>query len=331
MKLTERQRWDVIRAMVKQKNDEYSAFLLRFFDQKQMSQIVGVTRNSFWNKCRNNQTNPLVVYDNKPSKSSTSWLDDLSSEDLLIFLDYRCRLLQQLYRYYKMNRTLDKDVINKIAQSTPISELIAYNDGYLMHTGKPSRTKDEVKVGDLGLDRDELMNEVLAETMGILASTYAKVKNLHISAGKSLALKLVTYNATPDGHKIGCQFNGEINNCPPLSISKLKMVDTHEQKELPPEERMTLYGFDTKGFPVYIKNGEYVNLLGEPVDGKNIKYDINRNEIEQHSDEQIIAKHIGFDGQGRPVYEYDNVYYNSIGERVEEDQVLPNYEDDFGF
>lgn len=327
MKLTERQRWDVIRAMVKQKNDEYSAFLLRFFDQKQMSQIVGITRNTFWQKCRDNKRNPLVHYEKKDVKPSVSWLDDLSSEDLLLFLDYRCKLLQQLYRHYKMNRTLDKDIIKNIAQNTSISQLIGYNSGYLMKTGKPVRAKDEVKVKDLGLSNDDLMYEALTETMGILAATYSREKKCSIEEGKTLASGLITHNATPDGHIVGFQFEGEIIDIKPLNIPKIKMIDTRVEREIPENERLELYGFDKSGLPVYIKNGELVDLVGKPVDIERVVYDEHRQKLEEINS-PLKVKHVGFDVEGRPVYDYDGGYYNSIGQVVEETSILSNYEED---
>ena len=328
MKLTERQRWDVIRAMVKQKNDEYSAFLLKFFDQKQMSQIVGITRNEFWDKCRGNKPNPMLR--NQPvSQASSSWLDDLSSEDLLIFLDYRCNLLQMLYKYYKMNRTLDKAVIKSAAQNTPVNKLIAYNDGYLMHTGKPARAKDEIKVKDLNLSEEQLKREALAQTMGVLASTYAQVKKVDIIDSKKLASKMVTYNANPDGLITGYQFKGEVSDCSPLNISKIELEDSAKTSK---ETDLKLYGFDGDGMPVFSKKGKLVNLIGESVDRDRVVYDSRKRKMEQDFDAiEEKAKHVGFDGEGRPVYQYKNDYYNSIGQLVEEDEILPNYEDDFSF
>lgn len=333
MKLTEKQRWDVIRAMVKQKNDEYSAFLLRFFDQKQMSQIVGLTRDIFLVKCGFSANNPLVALEervkSKGGKPASTWLDNLSSEDLLLFLDYRCKVLQQMYKQFKMNRVLEKKDIKNIINGTQVSELIGFNKGKLMHTGKPERSKDEVKVKDLGLSNDELMHEALAETMGKLVFTYASTKKCNINDAKKLAENLVTHNATPEGFIIGHQFEGEINDVEPLVIPKLKMIDERDDQQ--DTEEISLYGFDKHNMPVFIKNGQLVNLLGNAVDKDDVIYDERHTRFDDYITNEPKARHVGFDGQGRPVYEYDNAYYNSIGEVVEEDHILPNYEDDFAF
>ena len=105
--LTDRQRWDIMRSMIKQKNEEYNSFLFRFFDSMQIKQIAGTVRDYFLGQCRITGDNLVVGLEDHATKSSTklsktSWIDNLSSEDLLILLDYRCRVLQDMYKHYKI-------------------------------------------------------------------------------------------------------------------------------------------------------------------------------------------------------------------------------------
>jgi hypothetical protein len=285
MKLTERQRWDVMRAMVKQKNDEYSSFLLKFFDQKTMSNMIGLTRDTFLVKCRLNpcETIPQLEAQVKSlgKKPASNWIDNLSSEDLLLFLDYRCKVLQQVYKYYKMYRRLDKYDLARIIDSTQINALIGYNYGKLLLTGKPERAKDEVKASELGLTNEQLMQEALAETMGKLASTYCQNQGVGIVDAQNKAQNLLTYNIDEFGHKVGYQFTDIINISQPLNTPKMKFKDTVKPQNPNKEDEMEMKGLDVNRHPIYLLKGKYVNSRLLEVSESDIVYDIYLNLIEK--------------------------------------------------
>ena len=288
MKLTERQRWDVMRAMVKHKNDEYSSFLLKGFDQKDMSNMLGITRDTFLVKCRCNSRTAVEDLESQVkslgNKPASNWIDNLSSEDLLIFLDYRCKILKQVYKYYKMYRRLDKDNLKEIIESTPLNELIGYNYGKLLPTGRPVRAKGELKASELGLTKEQLMQEALAETMGRLASTYSQNQRSSIVSAQNKARNLLTYNIDPDGHKSGYQFTEIINVCEPLSTPRLKFAEPAKRKDIKKDDDMVMQGLDAHHHPIFLLKGKYVNSRLLEVSKDDIVYDIYLNKIEKDDD-----------------------------------------------
>ncbi len=291
MKLTERQRWDVMRAMVKQKNDEYSSFLLRFYDQKHMQNMLGITRDTFLVKCRLNPRATIEELEAQVkflgNKPSSNWIDNLSSEDLLLFLDYRCKVLQQIYKYYKMYRRLDRNDVAHIIGSTPLNELIGYNYGKLLPTGKPERAKGEPKASELGLTNEQLMQEALAETMGRLASTYSQNQGCSIITAQNKARNLVTYNIDPDGYKVGYQFTEIINICEPLNTPKIKLEEPPKRQNASKDDDMVMQGLDAQHHPIFLLKGKYVNSRMVEVSASDIVYDIYLNKIEK--DEQDLT------------------------------------------
>lgn len=333
MRLTERQRWNVIRQMVKDKNNEFSGFVRGFFNQSEMRKIVASVRDTFLIKCKFATATPTIMLNEQVKllgrKPDSEWYNDLSSEDLLIFMDYKCQILQKLYKHYKMYRTLNYNDVQQIIKSTKVSQLIDYNDGKLMLTGQPELVESEVNVANLEGDKEDIINEAMSVTLGYLSSTYAKKTICNIDYAKSKVLKLKTYNIDPMGHKTGYEFRGEVKDCSPLSKPKLKLkfVETKKDRDV----EMRLQGFDVKGHPIYLYKGEKVNFFRNPIPDAKIAYDVNHNKIEQEEEDGDILetstkRSVGYDIEGRPVYEDKYGYYNSIGDRLPDDVYIQHEE-----
>ena len=352
MELTELQRWELIREMVKQKNKEYRNLLCPlFFNNSQTTKLLGITRDTFLSKCGYRSNNPIVKFEdsirNSGRKPQSNWLDNLSSEDLLLFLDYRCRALQQIYKHCKMNRSINLNDIKAILEKTEVNELIGYNNGKLVCSGAPKRTKQEDKITEFDLKDKDLRQQAIIDTMGHLASIYTFYKKVPIEKSKDMALKLVTYTFDEMGHLKGDKLNIEAKAIPTkpidLSISSKPVENSilaiaESQKKSEPE--MKLVGFDKHMIPILLTEGGYINAFDDKVSVEDIKYDIGRNEIKrQTTTTQIIpqkeledaltnAKHKGFDIQGTPIYEYNGEYYSSIGEKLPEDITILPLDDD---
>ena len=269
--LTDRQRWDVMRSMVKQKNAEYRSFLFRFFDPSQMAQVSALTRDSFLSQCKISGQNLVVSLEDHATKTSsklskTSWIDNLSSEDLLIFLDYRCRVLQEIYRHYKKFRGITKHDIQYICANTVVNKLSMHNNGRLTCGGRPEKEGNELPVKDLTLDISILQRTAISQTADELMERCVYVKQQPIMQVYQYASELATYNVDPMGHIVGCAYN----------------IDKSEFLE---------------------------RALYEP-----------------------RPKHRGFDIQGSPIYEYDEKYYSSVGNSMNnEDIAFKSVDDEFTF
>lgn len=272
--LTDRQRWDVMRNMIKQNNSEYRSFLFRIFDPPQMAQVVASIRDSFLAQCKLSGENLVVSLEDYAKSSTklskTSWIDNLSSEDLLIFLDYRCRVLQEIYRHYKRYRDITKHNIRYICENTLVNKLAKHNDRRLTCGGRPEKEDGELTLKELeevqGLDIYTLQRQAINQTADELMVRCVMAKNIPLAQVYQYASMLTTYNADPMGHVSGCVYN--------------------------------------------IKQSEFLaSALNYP-----------------------RAKHCGFDIQGSPIYEYQDEYYSSSGNRVSsEDIAFTSMDEEYTF
>ena len=259
--LTDRQRWDIMRLMIKQKNEEYSSFLFRFFDSVQMKLVAATTRDNFLSQCKISGQNLVVGLEEHAKKNTkvakTSWIDNLSSEDLLIFLDYRCRVLQQIYKHYRSYNNITKHDISYICANTLINKLAMYNRGRLTCGGRPEKLENELPINELGCDIYMLQRQAINQTADELMENCIRA-NLPFEQVYKSATELATYNVNHKGHVTGCMYN--------------------------------------------IKQSEFLErLFYKP-----------------------SPKHHGFDIQGSPVYEHDNQYYSSSGNRINDDDIIFN-------
>lgn len=263
--LTDRQRWDIMRSMVKKKNAEYRSFLFRFFDPQQMALVVASIRDSFLSQCKISGQNLVVGLEDHAKDSTklstTSWIDNLSSEDLLIFLDYRCRVLQEIYRHYKKYRNINKHNIRYICENTLINELAKHNDRRLTCGGRPEKEDGELSLKELeevqGLDIYSLQRQAINQTVDNMMERCVYVKKQPLIRVYQFARELATYNVDPRGHIEGCYYN----------VDKSEFL---EQMLFEPKPK--LCGFDIQGSPIYKHQDEYYSSSGNRVSSEDIAF-----------------------------------------------------------
>ncbi|MBQ7798462.1 MAG: hypothetical protein IJ371_05005 [Clostridia bacterium] len=248
MRLTERQCWDTIRAMVRVKNDEYSSLLYSLFDSVQMREVLGYTRDAFLSKMHFNSLSEFNTYVKKQNKTlSSQWLDNLSSEDLVLFLDFRCRFLQEIYNYYQASGgRVSRNDIKKIVENTKVSKLKGYNYGRLRCTGKPTRHKGEKKIDEIYLQTNEMQSQALEQVLERIAIDYQDIQNASNSIIDELVGKIVTSNIDLRGNLTGHRFKGKLNDS--------------EQLDVPFKPKYA--GLDFEGTPVYEHEDGYYTSAG---------------------------------------------------------------------
>lgn len=281
MVLTERQRWEVMRQMVKDKNDEYSSFLLRFLDTEQLRQVIGHTRETFLKQCGFDGLADFNDYIRLGGKKPVQeWLNNLSSEDLLIFLDFRCKILYKMYRHYKMYRSLNKNDVISFIDSTKVTQFIQYNYGKLMCTGRPVKQKGEDKVEYLDDDR-EVKESAIKQTMQNLATTFALEREKPIARAQEEVVKLETFNVDNNGYITGYRLrNKELEEGTRISINnKPKFIYNTPQKQ---ENQMKMVGYDINGAPIFYLNGQYMDFFKNPIREPQIKQFVN-NDKKEHN------------------------------------------------
>ncbi len=250
MRLTDRQCWDIIRALVKVKNDEYSALLLSWFDNSQMRQVLGYTRDTFLSKMG---ISSLGQFNSDIKRfghrqPASQWLDNLSSEDLVLFLDFRCRFLQKIYDYYNQYGNISVNEIKSIVNETNISKLKGHNYSSLICTGKPERGVGEKKVSELTIEPTRLKNAALNQTLNNMVDNYIDIQNKPIEEVVEIAKKIKTYNIDLNGNITGFEFDCNI--------------DMAEEIEFKPKQ----VGFDIQGTPVLEYEDGYYTSTGRRLD-----------------------------------------------------------------
>jgi hypothetical protein len=247
-----------MRFMVKQKNAEYRSFLFRFFDPPQMALVVASIRDSFLSQCKISGQNLVVGLEDHAKDSTklskTSWIDNLSSEDLLIFLDYRCRVLQQMYGHYKKYRDINKHNIRYICENTLVNKLAKHNDRRLTCGGRPEKEDGELSLKELeevqGLDIYSLQRQAINQTVDNMMERCVYVKKLPLIEVYQFARELSTYNVDPKGHIEGCYYN----------VDKSEFL---EQILFEPKPKHC--GFNIQGSPIYNCGDEYYSSAGDRV------------------------------------------------------------------
>lgn len=267
--LTERQCWKIIRDLVSDKNKEYSSFLLKIFDTTQSQEIHGYTRDMFLGKFRLYSLAEFNEYARgklKDKEPNARWLENLACEDLLLFLDFRCRSLQEIYDYYKTNGTINKSDIKDIITRTKISSLAVYNNGKLICGGKPKRVEGELKLVDMELTKNQLNEQALLQIAGKIAGKYASVQKAKPEEAVKLASLLVTSNIDLNGFRTGYKIKGEIT-LPQVIEEKssngliAKEIKAGER----PKSEFKFVDYDVLGNPIFERGGEYCNFFGERI------------------------------------------------------------------
>lgn len=323
MQLTERQCWKVIRDLVVGKNKEYSAFLVKMLDASQCRELQGYTREAFLSKFDFYSLDDFYNYatsKNNGRESNGRWLENLSSEDLILFLDFRCKILQQVYDFYKANRGITKNNIKDIVKATKISKLASYNGVRLNCGSKPRRVDGELKNSELELTQTELRELALSQVITGMANKLIVYKNISIEQAQRVTSSVVTTNIDINGERTGHKLNKEIR---PTKQSQFEDNGKRRNNDI----EMSLLGYDENGLHIFMLNGQKVDFFKNPIPNAVVVYDQYMNLIKD--EEEIKPKFVGFNIQGTPVYEYDGRYYTSTGEMLDlDEQIYDNYEND---
>ena len=329
MQLTERQCWKVIRNLVADKNKEFSDFFKEAFgaDWEHNRNLLGYTRDAFLNKFgfyHYNVSNPINEFHDlvkqKGRKPASNWLEDLSTSDLILFLDYRCRTLQSMYNYYKNHNTIDRNVVQQIVDETTIAPISAGNS--IEATSKPARVQGETKLSDMHYTKAQFAELALSQILSEMAGKCIANQKFTIKQAEEMASNVLTSNIDLGGRVTGYKRRGEI---------KAKIVEVSKPVVKPqpkPESSagtIKLAGYDEKMYAIFTQNGVLVDILGNPIDAV-LVYDRDKNPI-VYDEPNNSCKFVGLDIQGTPVYEDEDGYYNSLGERLG-DVFIDNTQDD---
>lgn len=212
MQPSKRQCWDVMRKLVKEKNAEYQRFLGWNFNGDSVMRTIcqGHTRDYFLG-------NYGIVYDE--NSMGKDWLKNLSAEDLLIFLDFRCKLLQQLYKITGFDgrfgkNTLSEGEICEVISKTPLNKYARWEDGEqkLMLTGRPKKTKREANVEDIKdfVRFKNLAKDVLQIVMGNLYYNYLEEGENYDEIDEVSNNIVTTTFYVNDRFPHGIKFNGRV-------------------------------------------------------------------------------------------------------------------------
>ena len=323
MQLTKRQRWDIIRKLVSDKNKEYARFLTEHVGAENLSLCVGYTKNLYLGKFGfSSESNFRYLLKHRGITPAREWLDNLSSEDLLLFLDFRCRTLQAMYDYCSKHDGISVSDIYDIIANTKRSSLINYNAGRLKATGKPKAQDNELSVNDLDLTEDEKCEQALSQIMGIIAINHAKMTDSNLDKAVEKVSKLNTSNIDPKGFVTGYKFIAKLN------IDALK-EKKDKNDEIIDDSKPRLVGFDINKFPVFMKGDDFVSITGEKLHYVKVVYDRNKVKIEEEDelDVEPQPKFVGLDIQGSPVYQHEDGYYTSTGRKLDEDEYIYSKEE----
>ncbi|MBQ8522939.1 MAG: hypothetical protein IJ458_04735 [Clostridia bacterium] len=317
MQLSERECWNIIRKLVSNKNKEYARFLSSNIGTDKLPLCIGYTKNLYLSKFGlRGEREFRYLLKRRGVKPKSEWLDNLSSEDLLLFLDFRCRTLQKMYDFCAKHGKISVDDIKDLIVGTKRSSLIEYNAGRLKAIGE-----DEL---DIELD-DNLIEQALLQTMHKVALGYSQRVGATIDVALEKASNLTTSNEDLDGFITGHQFmsKNELKNMHKQYLTGYKdeEIDTSEPH---------IVGYDVNKFPVFMQGNHFITLTGQIIrGGVEVVYDVDGNKIEHEEDFGSQTRFVGFDIQGTPIYEDEDGYYNSIGERLPDDVYIDNQDNLF--
>ncbi len=317
--LTERQCWKVIRILASEKNNEYKELLNILFRKniEKTKQIQGYTRDAFLRKFNIDSLGQFFYQYREATESDpdmNNWLDNLNSESLLIFLDFRCRVLQRIYNYYAQYKNIDDRIITQIIDETKLSPLSKFkidSNGNVMlsYSRKPGRApRGEKKLKELQISTNDLYEQALAQVMGKLVGGYMQAQKVTEKDAMALASTLVTQNVNHKREKTGYQYQGKDPIVPqkPVVVEEAKSIQQENPKgnecdidniEID-ENKMYVIGFGEDKMPIYLYKGQKVNFFREPIPYAKIVYDRNKNKIDaeykyaylQPDDESIFRR-----------------------------------------
>ena len=310
MQLTKRQCWDIVRRLVSDKNKEYARFLKEQVGEKNLSLCIGYTKSLYLGKFGfRAESDFRYLLKHRGVTPAKEWLDNLSSEDLLLFLDFRCRTLQAMYDFCAKHNGISVNDIRELIIGTKRSSLINYNAGRLKATGRPEAIDGELDVKRLDMTDKDLNEQALVQIMTKIAVNHTKLTDCTIEKALDRASRLTTSNIDTKGFMTGHKF-----------MSKLLIPSQYEQKETSApvdNDKPHLAGFDVNKCPVFMKGDDFITITGEKAPYVKIVYDRRMVKIEEY---ETKPKFVGLDIQGTPVFEHEDGYYTINGRRLDKDE-----------
>ena len=296
LELTERQCWDVLRSMIREKNEEVSHFLIKVFGINNLDKCryyKSILRDTFLMKYGTNlgEVCQVLNKNNKNTNGIVDWFFACSSEDLLIEYDFLCKFLQKVYD--KTNASIKESRYNnftlnlnrRIYENDLIDIIITIpRNEYKINKGKVEKLQltlmPRAKRGECKIDvkNVELRNQALAQTMGKIYIDYCKNNNTYEEDLNNVSKRFATYSKCGD-KVLGVKFEGNIIIKDDYSKPTGLIAEEIEQF-ISDEEKEVFLGLDIEGTPIFQKGNEFYNSLGEFVD-ENIFIDQTRNELEQ--------------------------------------------------
>lgn len=274
--LTDRQCWDVMRQLVKEKNNEYQRFLSWNFNGDNIMRTIcqGHTRDYFL-------LNYGIQYDE--NKMGKDWLKNLSAEDLLVFLDFRCKVLQALYDITGFDgkfgkRKLDESQICNVISKTPLSKYAQWGDccQQLMLTGRPKKLKGEQDIKDV-TDRREFNNLARIGLISVMGSLYYNYKS---DGGMEGSRTTIATDMATTTKYYGSKYPRGIHYQGPVPLPERARDAYYAQRGNEYHALAKIVGFDAQNNPIqqvgdklYVNgelfNGELEDLI---VDSETIDY-----------------------------------------------------------
>lgn len=217
MVLTKKQCWDIIRKMVSDKYNAHSSFIASVVGDG-YNLLTGNIKRVYLNKFNlETESDFKELLKKRGVKPKREWLDNLSSEDLLIFLDYFCRSLQMMYEYYDNNKQLFKQSVDakkrfeketkNILSCTEPHRSRKYNVGRLKATGCPKEVDGEKVYTELGLSDKELQKQAIIQVVAYISYNYALKSLIDIEDAIERVITLRTHTVNNRGY-----VEGYINN-----------------------------------------------------------------------------------------------------------------------
>lgn len=265
MQPSKRQCWDIMRSLVKDKNAEYQRFLGWNFNGDSAMRTIcqGHTRDYFLG-------NYGITYDE--NSMGKDWLKNLSAEDLLIFLDFRCKLLQELYRVTRFDGKYGKSGLSEteicdIISKTTLTKYARWEDGMqkLVLTGRPKKTKQEISVEDIKEYEQfrTLSKEVLKVVMGNLYYNYLEEGEGYDEIDDVCNNIVTTTQYTNAKYPRGIKFSGRVK-LPEGAYEGCK------QEFIVNSE---IVGFDVQNNPICKKGFDLYDIYGRKCEQDDIVYD----------------------------------------------------------
>ncbi len=302
MQLTERQKWDIVRELVKKKNEEVRSVIFSAVgrgNDNLFRVCVSRIRDNFLASCGTN-VEQVIQKSNKKAKS-INWIEVLSTDDLTLYYDYQCRALTRLYGFVwgNSNKRFNQNNVLEVIDSIDANFYTEHD--ILDLTGVPKSKKGEDK--ELFFDLYQAKQYVLSKSMLNLHNKYSRTHGFssQISADE-LASRFRTFAS------IGQNIFG-VQGC----IVELKKM-LGEDRLISKQVNAT-----KAGEQLAIFSTTYGQEFSDAVED-------NTKKVEDYDNGEYDDELVGFDINGTPIVRRGDKLYNSLGQRVEDNIYITDNE-----